>query len=199
MSIDVRAVTMMGMPNWCEVDVVVSGRGADVDAFESMLRSRAGSDGTVSILATFLPRPEELNDTVSPNRPPHAESAISNATLEERQKMLEENEAWKRRCEKLVEAYGYDNWYDWSYGEWGIKWSDQTTIIERRARSLRLGAECPWGAPCPGLEKVSTMFPNLRFSARWFEAGMGFSGKAAWIGGVVLYYEQGEYSGRRGG
>lgn len=187
------------MPNWCEIDIMVSGKGTDVDLFESALTSRGSSDGTVSILGTFLPRPEELNDTTSPRRPPHTEAELDAASLEERGKMVVVNEEWRKKGEQLIEAYGYDNWYDWSYGEWGVKWADRTVILERRARSLRLGAECPWGAPCQGLEKISAMFPNLRISAKWFEAGMRFSGKAAWRGGVPLYYEQGEYSGRRGG
>ena len=56
----------------------------------------------VGLAQYYKPRPKELEDTTSPAR------IGENITQEE--------------SDRLIELYGHNNWYDWSYQNWGTKW-----------------------------------------------------------------------------
>ncbi len=56
----------------------------------------------VGLAQYYKPRPKELEDTTSPAR------IGENITKEE--------------SDRLIELYGHNNWYDWSYSNWGTKW-----------------------------------------------------------------------------
>lgn len=193
------AVTVRYMPNWCEIECSISGTAQEIEKFESVLRSGTTETGTVSLLGTLLPRPEALEDTVSPRRPVWSDEQIEAAGEEARQKMIAENQAQVEHERQLTEQYGAADWYEWSVKYWGVKWADRSEIVERRARSLRIAGMCPWAVPTTGLRKISEVFPHLRFTIRWFESGMGFAGKAAYAGGVELYHDERTYHGMRGG
>lgn len=192
-------VTVKDMPNWCEIECNVSGTAKQIDEFESLLRGGANEAGTVSLLGTFLPRPEALENTTSPRRPIWNDEQIDAADEAERQKMIAENQAQAEQERHLTETCGAADWYEWSNKYWGVKWPDRSEIVERRARSLRIAGMCPWTVPTAGLRKISEIFPHLRFTVRWFECGMGFAGKAAYAGGEELYLNERTYHGMRGG
>jgi len=187
------------MPNWCEIECSISGTARQIDEFESMLRGNTSETGMVSLLNTLLPRPEALDHTTSPRRPVWCDAQIEVADGAERQKMVAENQAQVEHERCLTETYGAADWYEWSIKYWGVKWPDRSEIVERRARSLRISGMCPWTVPTIGLRKISEIFPQLRFTIRWFEGGMGFAGKAAYAGGDELYFNERTYRGMRGG
>lgn len=56
----------------------------------------------VGLAQYYKPRPKDLEDTTSPAR------IGENITQEE--------------SDRLIELYGHNNWYDWSYQNWGTKW-----------------------------------------------------------------------------
>jgi len=56
----------------------------------------------VGLAQYYKPRPKELEDTTSPAR------IGENITQEE--------------SDRLIELYGHNNWYHWSYQNWGTKW-----------------------------------------------------------------------------
>lgn len=56
----------------------------------------------VGLAQYYKPRPKELEDTTAPAR------IGENITKEE--------------SDRLIELYGHNNWYDWSYSNWGTKW-----------------------------------------------------------------------------
>lgn len=56
----------------------------------------------VGLAQYYKPRPKELEGTTAPAR------IGENITQEE--------------SDRLIELYGHNNWYDWSYQNWGTKW-----------------------------------------------------------------------------
>jgi hypothetical protein len=187
------------MPNWCEIDITISGSERAVTHFERILRGGTDSNGETSLLGIFLPRPEALENTVSPRRVPYNENEIAAAEEAEKAAMLKDNEAHAESVEQLLKTCGAADWYEWSIQNWGVKWPDRTRAQARKARSLLLSGVCPWAPPLQGFETISEMFPELRFKIAWFECGMGFSGRAAYKAGNQLYYEERNYRGGRGG
>jgi hypothetical protein len=190
------------MPNWCEHDLSVSGYDlAALDMFESAVRATgAGNIRDCSVLSAFLPVPDALVGTSSPPRAPFTESQIDSCVdVDEATEMRAANDAFTQRSADLTAAYGSDNWYDWSIRVWGTKWSDRTFSFERRPRSVRVVGECPWSPPVPGLVRISALFPTLRFTMRYYEAGMGFAGKVVCAGGLLVDDQSRTYRGPRGG
>ena len=56
----------------------------------------------VGLAQYYKPRPKELEDTTAPAR-------IGDTIT-------------KEESDRLIELYGHNNWYDWSYRNWGTKW-----------------------------------------------------------------------------
>ena len=94
------------MPNWCNNNLTVRGTYKQVSKFVEDVRD--DEDGFR--LAQLVPCPQELKDTTS-----------GWYSDEVKQKALEEQQ--KRNIEK----YGYADWYDWEYENWGTKWGDCET------------------------------------------------------------------------
>lgn len=188
------------MPNWCSHTITFSGPRAAIDNLDLVLRAACGDEvGQMSVLSTFLPRPTALDDTVAPPRPPHSDHAIAAAEPGARDAMLAENAAYEVRNDELRSQYGHSDWYSWSHANWGVKWPDRTHAYQRRARSVQIVGECPWGPPLDGLLAISAILPDLRCTIEYFECGMGFAGKFVATNGVEVYHHTRTYRGSRGG
>ena len=99
------------MPNHCYAWITVQ------EKYEKKLQEIA----KVGLCRYYRPMPEELVQTTSPTRV---------VTEKEYAKQMKENETAKHksypitkdRRQYLLDNYGYDNWYDWAYKNWGTKW-----------------------------------------------------------------------------
>ncbi len=99
------------MPNHCYAWITVQKK------YEKKLEEIA----KVGLCRYYRPMPEELEQTTSPTRV---------VTEKEYAKQMKENETakhksypiTKERRKYLLCNYGYDNWYDWAYTNWGTKW-----------------------------------------------------------------------------
>lgn len=79
-----------------------------------------------------------------------------------------------------------DNWYEWSISNWGTKWDvTDVELFMNKERTLNYGFSSAWSPPVPWLEKVTVLFPNLRFKLRYSEPGAGFRGIAKAYKGTV--------------
>ena len=146
------------MPNWCENTLEVSGPTADIKAFKEKAKKEEGENKTELSLAAFVPLPAELKDTRSPALTPD---------------------------KRLINLYGFDNWYDWQIHNWGTKWDVNATISSEKPRTLHYFFDSAWSPPITWLEKVSAQFPTLKFKLKYDEPGMGFHGVAKAFEGHV--------------
>lgn len=86
---------------------------------------------------------------------------------------LENTKAPSDRPNKhLIETYGADNWYDWRYKNWGVKWDasesqffDDDDIIAE--------FETPWGPPIEFFKRLSLEFPELDFRLQFADEFFG--------------------------
>lgn len=200
------AGTIVYMPNWCEHDITVTSynlpelAALQQEVFGSTDPSAVTEANQCSLLDTFLPVPEALVDTTSPSRPPYSDKQIADCTdATMREQMCRAVARHHADAQALCDMVGFDNWYDWSLATWGTKWPDRIYAAERRPRSLRITGACPWSPPVPGLLRISQMFPSLRFTIDYFEAGMGFAGKIVIAAGEIVSNTSRRYRGSRGG
>lgn len=91
---------------------------------------------------------------------------------------------------KEKEIYGENNWYDWSYKNWGTKWNS----VDAEAWDGEIQFQTAW-SPCgPVIAALAEMFPMMRFTYTFYETGMCFCGKRVYENGEVSFYYDGNYA-----
>lgn len=89
--------------------------------------------------------------------------------------------------------------YEWCVQNWGTKWNASEPELYEGRRSLHYTFATAWSPPLPAVVKMSEKFPELLFTLRYWEGGMGFQGVFKVKGGECLKDLCGDYRGYRGG
>jgi hypothetical protein len=154
------------MPNHVYTNMSIEGTVEEVKNF--FMTHFTEDDGGDSFfdLSTFFPMPEELQGTVSPNRPPRVNG-------QEALPLSPEYKAWVANCKRLVEAYGADNWYDWHIQNWGTKWNTYDNCIHD---DNNVSFQTAWSLPDPIFAKMAEMYPSMTFNIECVEEGGFFAG-----------------------
>lgn len=85
------------------------------------------------------------------------------------------------------EAYGADNWYDWSIEHWDTKWNAYGFQDFPEPDDNEIVFNTAWSAPTPILQKLSQMYPDALFEHSWADEDIGANlGIAEYKGGKVL-------------
>lgn len=159
------------MSNHARNRMVVSGKIAQLKEFWKIVEGSkfTNSDDEVNykIIESILPMPKELDDTTSPPRRTADIAVIQQRAI-------------------LEKKYGANNWYDWQCKNWGVKWGDYETKIERMSWFLEEGDysedfedgfirfrfDTAWGMPEQAILSMSEKFPKLQFHCITIESGM---------------------------
>jgi len=111
------------------------------------------------------------------------------------------------------DAYNNKGGYKWCIKNWGngnslqshrsvlalAKWNaDEPELIERK-RSLLYTFDTAWSPPLPVIIKMSKTFPQLLFTLKYWEGGMGFQGIFKAKNGKVLKDIHKPYKGHKRG
>lgn len=174
------------MPNWVATIMEITGEPEELERFRKGVKvstreepvydfsKEYGSQqiGTrevevLSILDGFVPIPEELYEVTHPVRAEQEELA-----------------------QKMVDKYGFADWYNWQYENWGVKWGDCHTQLDDEQHDepkLVYRFDTPWGTAEKGFLQISKMFPTLRFQFRYDEEAGFFAGSHVMRNGEILY------------
>lgn len=134
------------MPNWSfnrmSVHTTTDAEKAEVKRLRETIKRVKKIDGkdveTLFSFQNIIPMPEELEDTEAPVVGGHDYN--------------------------LIRKYGYDNWYDWRWENWGTKWDARDVCDESEDDTLMFTFDTAWSFPIPVVVKLSQMFPTLTFS-----------------------------------
>ena len=153
------------MPNWCSNTFELVAAKDKINEFEKFLNDNDGKDW----FNFFAPCPQELQD-------------VGNVSMH------------KEPDDKLIEKYGYADWYSFGLGEWGCKWNcdandwrvedyDEENLV------IKFWFDSPWGPPTELYQNISSgkYGDNLNVFAEWHEEGMAFIGRFEY--GDVENYE----------
>jgi len=162
------------MPNWCQNNLYIKGSPENLRDFVAKVTNTPEKENgrKYDILQNLLPIPQELTDTVS------GWSADEDVQTE-REKQYEANKA----------KYGYKDWYDWQYANWGTKWGDHETFLADEGFAhgqIEFAFDTAWGPPIEGIAKISVLFPELSFGLAYVEQGMDFFGVTTFIDGEPI-------------
>ena len=156
------------MPNWVSTSLSVKGSEKELQRF---------IDGITDskILESYVPCPEELHATVA--------GYVGEEKAEEHRKQQEANTA----------KYGYPNWYEWSYDNWGTKWGDCDTYLDKAGEmadgtwEVTGSFQTAWGPADAGFLKVSALFPELLFTFDYDEEAGFFAGVHVFQDGAIVF------------
>jgi hypothetical protein len=167
------------MPNWVSTTLSVTGSKEEITRFIAGIKDN-------KILESYVTCPEELHATVA--------GFVAEDKAEEHRKQQEAN----------IAKYGHKDWWDWQYDNWGTKWGDCDTHLEKPVEMSNGSWEVQgyfstaWGSADAGFRKVSDLFPSLMFFFDYDEEAGFFAGLEVIKGGVTIYeglFEPCEYEG----
>ncbi|MBR0511024.1 MAG: hypothetical protein IJJ81_00430 [Ruminococcus sp.] len=83
-----------------------------------------------------------------------------------------------------VLKYGVSTWYDWAVGNWGTKWNAYGYDNSVEMEDHKLKFLTAWAAPHPILQKLSEMYPDIKFEHEWADEDIGSNcGRYVYYGG----------------
>lgn len=144
------------MPNWCGNTLTLT------HADPEMIARAKEAFAEGRFLSEFIPVPQALSDTTSPNR--DATSA-----------------------EELKQQYGYTDWYSFCVNEWGTKWDigDGQGIQTFDDHELIVYFDSAWSPPVAAYEKLMDL--GFGVYATYYEPGCAFAG--VFEDGMDDYYD----------
>lgn len=182
------------MPNHCENDLWVHGSLKEQERFiafaESNLCNGKPSKNISELnFETILPYPQkylEIDNEYNKN-----------------QAMLKDMTEAQRT--DWIKIYGYpkdgynSGGYDWCVHTWGTKWNAYEIVRKIRTRSVFYTFQTAWSPPSPVILAFSKAFPELLFTLKYYEQGVGYKGREIYQAGECLVLEGSSYKGSRGG
>ena len=74
--------------------------------------------------------------------------------------------------------------YNWAIANWGTKWTSYGYTADTGFKDDRLTFLTAWSAPHPILEKLSEMYPDIKFEHEWADEDIGMNcGRYVYFGG----------------
>lgn len=150
------------MPNWtsCKIDAYSN----DADAVKSFLDAVKSEESDFDF-NRIIPMPEVLKNTGSG-------STIIDGQRYDTWKydVVDDKEVPRLpTLEEIAEfdRIGYNNWYDWSHANWGVKWNATDIGIDNCGTYAEITFDTPWSEPEPIFVKLREMFPLVEFSFYW--------------------------------
>jgi Ferredoxin-like domain in Api92-like protein len=168
------------MPNWCSNTLTTKG---DAIKFWERIEQIVPPGGKAEdFFGNFVPQPKELGGIF-----------VGGGQYRKRWREGPNHERIPvpaEELERFQQEYGAKDWYEWSSANWGTKWD--VTVVRDPARD-RLSFDSAWSPPREFVERLSLLFPGVRFVLAYAEGGMGFFGVEEIIDGEVYerQYDQG--------
>ena len=193
------------MPNWCECELYVKGERKEIQQF---LEKAKGENGILDF-NSFIPYPEEWRKLDKAYWGNMEKITCLRRKLKETKNAREKQKIQKqieKISKEMPEKDGFNQGgYEWCITNWGTKWNarhldDYSPNPEELGDNLILVRfDTAWSPPIPVVGKMSEMFPQLEFTLKYFECGMGFQGIFKASKGEVIADKCVEYFGDRGG
>lgn len=153
------------MPNWCTQTVECFTEDDERVSVKPVLDSLRG-DNNIYSFNNVIPMPEEIR----------------------------ESKADFTQNQTLLEKYGYNNWYDWSCGEWGTKWDVCEISKHGKKRGgpfknqvMKMSCQTAWSPAIPVWFRISELNPNIQICVQYVDecVGNGY-GEAIFLNGNLI-------------
>lgn len=161
------------MPNHVENDLTVKGKKSDIVKFINAVKGEEPID-----VNKIIPYPEHF-------------------------KKLDDAAQDARMKGDFSVKDGYNQGgYEWCIENWSTKWGMYDFLepsMSKNGTVFRISFNSAWSPPLKIIVKLGEMFPELKFTLKYYDAGMGFQGTIKMVDGKMVDYKQKGYRGSRGG
>jgi hypothetical protein len=149
------------------------------------------SNGDIHIdFNSFAPMPIELTEVTSPVRIitqeeyDEQEDRINKDKLSDVEKKFGVSRGITQEIsDEYIERFGFDNWYDWAYENWGTKWN----AYDQYAVDNEIEFSTAWNTPYKAIENLSKKYPNVTFNVRYADEDFGYNaGEYTLLGGECI-------------
>lgn len=194
------------MPNHTATILEITGPEEDILRFKNQAASKTDSHRKLDF-NNFVPMPKELEDTRVPARimtqeEIDSELAAWQAKKDSGQPCFSSLNVGitQETYDKLVEAYGCSDWYEWRHKYWGTKWNTYSNgdwkLNELGCWSLYY--ETAWSAATAFYTAVSSQFPTLYFKHTYADEGSSFIGYELFKSGKITAQLDAEWDSPKG-
>jgi len=205
------------MPNWCTNKLTVSGLNEDLERFREAAGGKlVEGKSTAFSLQELVPCPKELYEVKSGFADlaydvkygdwkkvaicswiRDANDGLVPESREEAIKIFRdlrpETMADADRYKANLEKHGARDWYHWCCDNWGTKWNVDAKVDQLDGR-LIYHFESAWAPPLNALQTISSEYPTLEFSIKFYEEGMEFVGHYIFLAGKITFKDEGDFS-----
>jgi len=78
---------------------------------------------------------------------------------------------------KLMDKYGYSDWYGWATDNWGTKWDiNEFYGVDRQGDTISFGFSSAWGPPLGAYEYFLAKNEEVSIKSYYYEGGCDFMG-----------------------
>ena len=172
---------MKNIPNHCNQDLFCEGKPADVQEFMDLAKTQKDKiyvygtqDNKKNPLnfENFIPYPDELYEDAKINQEIAQAEKQGNTTKLNELKSLQ-----------VLQGVKGFNFYDYNIEHLGTKWGNyETTIVldetKKGKRKVLYNFNSAWSPFVALVNEIGQKFPKLKFTLKYYEQGVGYSGKS---------------------
>jgi hypothetical protein len=195
------------MPNWVVTRIQISGDEEKIKEFENKVLDLSEGAEQVFTFNRIKKRPEELDNTISPDPRPEIKKVKdmdgNEIIVEVYRDIINDweiqaairrgetppepipcNNATPEQQGELLNKFGRSNWYDWNLHHWGTKWDAKEAFYNQEDKILEF--QTAWSCPDTILQKMFEQFPDLNFEGSF--ADEDFGSNAGYIGNDIGFH-----------
>lgn len=166
------------MPNWVYTTIKTSSKNED------LIKKIIEAGG---ICDYFMPMPQEIRNTNSPNKIISKEDyAIREAlgTTSEENQYYAQHFQTQEMVDELKAKYNAENWYEWAHMYWGTKWGDRDTRYDAIGDDLMIRFQSAWSPITDDI--MGELLSQLGDADYIWEEEQGFGGQAIFEDGKCV-------------
>lgn len=174
------------MPNHVTNRLTIIGNEMDV----AIVMAEISNGENLIDFEKIAPMPNELMGVTSPVR------IISKEEFDKQEERINNNDLTdvekkfgvsrgitKEISDEYTSRFGYDNWYDWRYANWGTKWN----AYDQYGDGNEIEFSTAWNTPYRVMERLSKKYPNVEFNVKYADEDFGYNtGEYTLIGGECV-------------
>lgn len=150
------------MPNHTEnIVTIVSTNKKDLEKFKKFVHNKK-SDSPFSF-QKIVPMPKELEGTLAPAKVFDTQKEVDDFNKDKHPLMG--NAISLVKSISLIRKFGFNDWYDWTWENWGTKWDAYNVkLIQPNIHTLEYYFTTAWNGPDKIKQRLESIFDNINMN-----------------------------------
>jgi hypothetical protein len=190
------------MPDWTDNELTITGPKAERERFKNYAHRTENGKTKVLHENAFIPYPKKFSDqdllvlnTHEDYDDRKKKAGVGDyESLSNVEKLVHQDwKKWHKANPYPQIKDGYNSGgYDWCISHWGTKWGFCESELHEHKGHIGYTFDTAWSPPEPLIQKMSQMFPKLKFELHYECEGGDGTGTIIWEAGKELSREEEE-------